>query len=154
MKPRVANSAAPIAALAYEIELEAGDDGAFNVPSRILVLPDGEFTGVDGRPKGLTFEDDNGERQPVRCTAWRLDARIAAQLIAVFQEHDLDLVIDYDHQTLRAEENGRPAPAAGWITALEYEAGRGLWATVNWTGGGSESIASREYRYVCRRLPV
>ncbi|MGP8438262.1 phage protease [Paraburkholderia fungorum] len=153
MKPRVANSAAPIAALAYEIELEVGDDGAVNVPSRILVLPDGEFTGVDGRPKGLTFEDENGEQQPVRCTAWRLDARIAAQIIAVFREHNLDLVIDYDHQTLRAEENGRPAPAAGWITALEYEAGRGLWAAVNWTGAGSESVASREYRYLSPVFP-
>ena len=153
MKPRVAHSAAPIAALAYEIELEAGDGGVVNVPSRILVLPDGEFTGVDGRPEGVTFEDENGERQPVQCTAWRLDARIAARLIAVYQEHGLDLVIDYDHQTLRSEENGKPAPAAGWITALDYEAGRGLWSTVNWTEDGREAVAKREYRYLSPVFP-
>ena len=153
MKPRVAHSAAPIAALAYEIELEAGDGGVVNVPSRILVLPDGEFTGVDGRPEGVTFEDENGERQPVQCTAWRLNARIAARLIAVFKEHGLDLVIDYDHQTLRSEENGKPAPAAGWITALDYEAGRGLWATVNWTEDGREAVAKREYRYLSPVFP-
>lgn len=153
MKPRVAHSAAPIAALAYEIELEAGDGGVVNVPSRILVLPDGEFTGVDGRPKGLTFDDENGEPQPVKCTTWRLDKKIAAQVIAVFQEYGLDLVIDYDHQTLRSEENGKPAPAAGWITALEYEAGRGLWATVDWTEDGREAVASRAYRYLSPVFP-
>ena len=153
MKPRVAHSAAPIAALAYEIELEAGDGGVVNVPSRLLVLPDGEFTGVDGRPKGLTFEDENGERQPVKCAAWRLDAEIAAGVIAAFKQNALDLVIDYDHQTLRSEANGKPAPAAGWITALEYEAGRGLWATVNWTEDGQESVAKREYRYLSPVFP-
>src|SRR5690348_7969073 len=30
------------------------------------------------------------------------------------------LVIDYEHQTQNAAQNGRPAPAAGWITDLEH----------------------------------
>lgn len=153
MKPRVAHSAAPIAALAYEIELETGDGGAVNVPSRLLVLPDGEFAGLDGRPKGLTYKDADGKEQPVKCTTWRLDEEIAAQIIATFEEIGLDLVIDYNHQTLYTEKNGQPAPAAGWITALEYEAGRGLWATVNWTEDGREVIAKREYRYISPVFP-
>lgn len=142
-----------MAALAYEIKLEAGDGGALRVPSRLLVMPDGEFSGVDGRPKGMTYTDNAGEEQTVKCTAWCLDAKAAQQIIDAFEEAGLDLVIDYDHQTLRAEDNGMPAPAAGWITALEYEAGRGLWATVDWTSGGRESVASRSYRYLSPVFP-
>lgn len=154
MTPRTPRSAAaPIAALAYEIELETGEGGAVNVPSRLLVLPDGEFSGVDGRPKGMTFENEQGERQPVKCIAWRLDEEIAAQVVAAFEAIGLDLVIDYNHQSLYTEKNGQPAPAAGWITALEYEAGRGLWAIVNWTEGGRESVAKREYRYLSPVFP-
>lgn len=153
MDPRTAHSAAPIAALAYEIQLEAGDGGAVNVPSRLLVLPDGEFSGVDGRPKGLTYKGKDDKDQPVKCDTWRLDEEIAAQIIAIFEAIALDLVIDYEHQTLHAKENGKPAPAAAWITALEYEAGRGLWAIVSWTEDGREAVAKREYRYLSPVFP-
>ena len=142
-----------MAALAYEITLEAGEGGAARVPSRLLVLPDGEFSGVDGRPKGMTYKNADGEEQPVKCAAWRLDAQVAQQIIGMYAAVGLDLVVDYDHQTLRSEENGKPAPAAGWITALEYEAGRGLWATVDWTDSGRESVASRSYRYLSPVFP-
>lgn len=154
MKPQTVpvSSAPPIAALAYEIDLETGSDGAVIVPDRILVLPDGEFSGVDGRPKGLTYSD-GGSQKPVKCTAWVITADIADQIIATFHETGLDLVIDYNHQTLYTKENGQPAPAAGWVTDLEYEPGRGLWAIVSWTEDGAECVAKREYRYVSPVFP-
>lgn len=152
MKPRIPASAAPIAALAYEIELEAGEGGVLIVPERILILPDGEFSALDGRPVGMKFGEGE-DQKPVTCKTWLLNADIAAQVIATFDAAGLDLVIDYDHQTLRSEKNGQPAPAAGWITSLEYEAGRGLWAVVDWTEDGAERVATRQYRYLSPVFP-
>ena len=51
-----------------------------------------------------------------------------------------DLVIDFEHQTQHAKENGRPAPAAGWI--------RGLQARVEWTARAAAMLKAREYRYL------
>lgn len=56
--------------------------------------------------------------------------------------------IDYEHQTLTTYENGKPAPAAGWITAL-YEGEDGcLMGSVEWTEAASAAIKAREYRYL------
>jgi phage I-like protein len=132
-----------IAALAFEIELEikSGDnkDETRSAPSRIRVLPDGEFDAVDGRP---------GNVEGVKAKKWLMNAKAAQEVIAGFTARGLKLVIDYDHQTLRAETNGQPAPAAGWITALEYVAGKGLIASVDWTEDGGEAVAGREYIYL------
>lgn len=132
-----------IAALAFEIELEikSGDDkeSKQGAPSRIRVLPDGQFDAVDGRP---------GNVEGVKAKKWLMDAKAAQDVIAGFAARGLKLVIDYDHQTLRAEANGQPAPAAGWITALEYVAGKGLIASVEWTQDGGEAVAAREYIYL------
>lgn len=57
------------------------------------------------------------------------------------------LVIDYEHQTLRSEKNGAPAPAAGWISGLKQRP-NGIWALVEWTEAAAVHIAKREYRYL------
>ncbi|MBD8556349.1 hypothetical protein IFT84_17715 [Rhizobium sp. CFBP 8762] len=56
-------------------------------------------------------------------------------------------VIDFDHQTERAKENGKPAPAAGWIKAFEVRSS-GIWATVEWTEAAAQMIEKRHYRYI------
>lgn len=61
--------------------------------------------------------------------------------------HGIDGVIDYEHQTDFASENGQPAPAAGWIK--EYEAREdGLWGKIDWTTNARKRIEAKEYRYV------
>lgn len=57
------------------------------------------------------------------------------------------LPIDYEHQTDLAAENGRPAPAAGWISQLSVRAD-GIWALVDWTAKARAMLAAREYRYI------
>ena len=57
-------------------------------------------------------------------------------------------MVDYEHQTQLAAQNGRPAPAAGWITSLEWEEGRGLFAGVDWTDKARAHIRTGEYRYI------
>jgi len=117
------------AVAACSIELQA--DG--NV---IQLLPSSEhFTSIDGRP--------------TECAAWFCDAAVGARLAAAAAARSNDFVIDYDHQTLRAEHNGQPAPAAGWFHALEYRAGNGMVSTdVRWTDRAAQMIASKEYRYI------
>lgn len=58
-----------------------------------------------------------------------------------------DLVVDYEHQTDKADANGKAAPAAGWIKKLELRE-TGIWAFVEWTKAASEMIRNREYRYI------
>lgn len=102
--------------------------------SAVQLLPAGEFRAVDGRPAKLP--------------AWRVDAAIAAELIAKSARRATELVIDYEHQTLHTESNGQPAPAAGWITSLEWRDGSGLWARVRWTERARSMIQAGEYRYI------
>ena len=57
------------------------------------------------------------------------------------------LPIDYEHQTDRAAANGKPAPAAGWISQFAVR-DDGIWALVEWTAKARAMLASREYRYI------
>ena len=55
--------------------------------------------------------------------------------------------MDYEHQTINAAENGKPAPAAGWIESLEAGPD-GLYATVKWPDAARAFIQADEYRYI------
>lgn len=55
--------------------------------------------------------------------------------------------IDYDHAIDLAAKEGRPAPAAGWISGLIAKAD-GIWAKVDWTERGGKSVGSKEYRFI------
>ena len=61
------------------------------------------------------------------------------------------IVVDYEHQTLMSAKNGQPAPAAGWITALEVRQGDGgpeLHGRVGWTQSAATAIEANEYGFV------
>lgn len=82
---------------------------------------------------------------------WFIDDAIAAALIQRVQTRQNDIVIDYEHQTLKAAENGQPAPAAGWLKPenIHWVAGKGLMASnPNWTPKASEHVSNDEYRYL------
>lgn len=57
------------------------------------------------------------------------------------------LPIDYEHQTDLAAANGKPAPAAGWISLFSVR-DDGIWALVDWTAKARSMLAAREYRYI------
>lgn len=103
--------------------------------NEVQLLPAGEFRARDGRPTDAPH--------------WFLDKATAEVLIAKAAARQTDLVLDYDHQTLRAEKNGQPAPAAGWFRQLEWRDGSGLWAVnVDWTTKAATHIEAGEYRYI------
>ena len=108
--------------------------------------PDGYFLVF---PEGETRSGD-GSGRPTECDSWKLDASNGPALAALLNARPLDMVIDYEHQTLNKEKNGQPAPAAGWLAAgkFEYIEGVGLCNKApSWTPKGTKSIADREYRY-------
>jgi phage I-like protein len=81
---------------------------------------------------------------------WQLDRPAAALIAAAFNARQDAGVIDYEHQTLHATENGKPAPAAGWIGKLEARE-EGLYAAgVEWTAEAAALISQRPpaYRYI------
>ena len=95
------------------------------VPDSLELVPAGKFAGVDGR-------------------SWINDQPDA--IIAAFNRDGLKLPIDYEHATEVAAPEGREAPAAGWITALENRGGA-IFGKVEWTERGKNMVGAKEYRY-------
>jgi phage I-like protein len=60
-----------------------------------------------------------------------------------FTDRQIDVVIDYEHQTLEGTE----APAAGWIKDLKLT-DEGVVAKVDWTDRAKEYLKNKEYRYL------
>ena len=98
--------------------------GVETLPEWLRLLPLGRVDLVDGR-------------EPLE-----VDEAAVAKMVAAFRSRGVDLVIDYEHQSLQ----GRRAPAAGWIKVLEARED-GLWARVEWTAQAREYLENREYRY-------
>lgn len=72
-----------------------------------------------------------------------LDEQGANAIIAAFSDRGNDMVVDYEHQTMRDDK----APAAGWIKSLVWKGKEGLWAVVDWTKKAKDYLENREYRY-------
>ncbi|WP_459199055.1 phage protease [Ralstonia pseudosolanacearum] len=119
-----------LAVLSFPVELTATAGSA-----PLQLLPAGAFRSRDGRP--------------TECPAWVCTAATAQRLIELANADNRQIVIDYEHQTLNAEKNGQPAPAAGWFKAMEWRDGVGLFATdVEWTDKARQMIGAKEYRYL------
>jgi phage I-like protein len=102
----------------------AGQAETAGIPEWIRILPLGTVELSDSR---APFE---------------VDAASLAAMVANFRSRGVDLVVDYEHQSLQGER----APAAGWIKDLEARTD-GLWAKVEWTRQAREYLLSKEYRY-------
>jgi phage I-like protein len=105
------------------------------------LTPDGLFRARDGRPEKLP--------------GWKMAPEIATRLIARLRARRTPIVVDYEHQTLLADQNGLPAPAAGWIdpARVEYREGEGLFAPIDWTDRAKSYIESGEYKFLSPVLP-
>ncbi|HDX9010338.1 phage protease [Aeromonas dhakensis] len=120
-----------------DAQLTPQGDGWFQL------LPVGPFKARDGRP----FDVASGH--------WQLDGQIAAALIARAKALGQDILIDYDHQTLKADQNGQPAPAAGWYNSDEiaWREGQGLFIKPRWTERAAALVAAKEYRFLSAVFP-
>lgn len=123
-----------VAACSYQIDL-VGDSNL--IP--IQLTPAGYFTAVDGRPASLP---------KAKCKQWFIDSAVASRVIARFGTLVNPIAVDYEHQTLYKEENGKPALAAAWFKSLEWREGKGLFATVELTANARAAIAAKEILFV------
>ena len=120
--------------LNYAIAACVSDLGG-RIPTEIQLTLDGTFKAKDGRPAALS--------------GWVVNNEIAQSVIQLASSQADAFVIDYEHQTLYAKQNGQPSPAAGWFKTIEYREGLGLFATdVEWTDAAALAIQNKEYRYI------
>lgn len=101
--------------------LKAIDEGA---PAQFQLLPYGRIE-IEGEEDAFVDDESMGA------------------VIAEFDRRGNDMVIDYEHQTLK----GVQAPAAGWIKKLVNKGKEGLWVVVEWTEQAKEYLTKKEYRY-------
>lgn len=124
------SSLVALAVAALAVDLSSGESR-----QAFRILPAGEFSSWDGRP--------------TECAAWVMTDEDGRRLVAEAAARQSDFVIDYDHQTLRAKENGKEAVAAGWYKSLEWRPGDGLYIIEpDWTALAAERIEAKEFRYV------
>ena len=97
-------------------------------PRFIKLMPVGSFATNDGR----TFRIKDAARVVERTLAYA---------------GDRELPLDYEHQIDLSRDNGKPAPAAGWMKSLQARPD-GIYAEVEWTDQAREMISQREYRYI------
>ncbi|MCL7931634.1 phage protease [Halomonas llamarensis] len=85
---------------------------------------------------------------------WHLSADAAHAIIQLAAGRSTDIALDYEHQTLYAEKNGKPAPASGWLDprSLEWRED-GLYGAITWTAAASAAIDANEYRYLSPVFP-
>lgn len=111
---------------------------ALDATSQHLVLiPEGKFRGIDGRP----FDAPHWELTPER----------GQQIVALLNQRSIDMVMDYEHSTLKAQESGDPAPAAGWLKpeGFQYIEGVGICSVqFDWTDKAKGFIEAKEYKYL------
>lgn len=124
----------PIAALSLEIKSGQREQ---------LLIPDGDFRSSDGSGR------------PSEVPAWRMSALVADRVLSRAKSRSAKIVVDYEHQTLRAAENGKPAPASGRIDrqSLRYESGLGILGAIEWTKRAQEMIDAGEYAYLSPVFP-
>jgi phage I-like protein len=98
-----------------------------DAPDWIELIPAGNTVeGLDGRK----FSNAEPER-----------------IIEAFAKHPHDIPLDWEHSTELKAPEGNEAPAAGWIKELQIREGA-IWARIEWTERGRQSVINREYRYV------
>ena len=121
---------AQLAIASLGVELAVGGEAAAN----FRILPAGEFRSWDGRP--------------VECAAWVCTEADGRRIVAELLARQSPRVIDYEHATLRAKQDGTKAPAAGWFKNAEWRAD-GVWLLgVDWTALAAQEIADKAYRFV------
>lgn len=117
-----------VALCAFDIKLSA---------DKLVLIPEGIFKGIDGRPFDVPY--------------WRLTPENGRALAAQLNTRTIDMLVDYEHSIIAAKQEGKEAPASGWLRAggFEYVDGVGLCSNNwSWTKKAKDYIEAEEYKYL------
>lgn len=103
--------------------LSGGNVEVTDVPEQVKLLPLGKVYST----KGDFFVTKDSARN----------------ILEHFEKRKIDIVIDYEHQTLK----DMPAPAGGWIKSLSIGEDAIL-GKVEWTPAAKKHLENKEYRYL------
>lgn len=123
---------------ANEVKRTGGQGACLHPLSQALALPECEDKDYSEICVGVT-----GAWQGHRNGSFSLSEADFLTIIENHKARDLDIVIDYEHQSLSKDK----APAAGWIKEL-YVKDKKLYAKAEWTKAAKEHIKAKEYRYL------
>ena len=112
--------------LAYSVDLTLYAFSKQQDISKVLIAVEGKW---DGHHSG----------------SFSIDKKIMENMLANFNNQKIDIVCDYEHQTITVTQG--TAPASGWIKSLTIEENK-LYAFVEWTEQAKELIKNKEYKYV------
>lgn len=104
----------------------------------IVLICNSEVTGVPEKVKILPFGNVKSQKGN-----FIVDDESFKSIKNHFKNRGLDLVVDYEHQTLEDVQ----APAGGWIKDIEKE-GDAIVAKVEWTPKAQEYLKNKEYKYL------
>ena len=105
---------------------------------QIMILADGDLGGCPDRIKILPVGRISSEKGD-----FIVDEESYRAMKAEMQRRGIDIVIDYEHQTLKDVQ----APAGGWVKELAYTP-EAVEAKVEWTPKAREYLKNKEYRYL------
>lgn len=111
------------------LTLKGGEVDVGGAPEVISVLPFGHVVSQKGE--------------------FDVDEESLAAMKEQIAQRGVDLVVDYEHQTLTGER----APAAGWVKELFAEDGH-IKARVEWTIPAKQYLENKEYRYLSPVITV
>ena len=97
-----------------------------------------ELSGVPAEIKILPFGRVHSQKGD-----FNVDGESFELIRKQFRDRKIDIVIDYEHQTLSDVQ----APAGGWIKEL-YRGPDAITAKVEWTKKAAEYLKNKEYRYL------
>lgn len=105
---------------------------------QIMVLTSGDLGECPDKIKILPVGRINSEKGD-----FVVDEESYNAMKAEMQRRGIDIVIDYEHQTLQDVQ----APASGWVKELIYTP-EAIVAKVEWTQKAQEYLKNKEYRYL------
>ncbi len=105
---------------------------------QIMVLAGGDLGECPDKIKILPVGRINSEKGD-----FVVDEESYNAMKAEMQRRGIDIVIDYEHQTLQDVQ----APASGWVKELIYTP-EAIIAKVEWTQKAQEYLKNKEYRYL------
>ncbi len=105
---------------------------------QVMILTGGDLGDCPDRIKILPVGAVNSEKG-----SFTVDEESYRAMKAEMQRRGIDIVIDYEHQTLKDVQ----APAGGWVKDLAYTPDA-IEAKVEWTPKAKEYLKNKEYRYL------